>query len=163
MRHRQRVPKTPYERIITPLFPIGSVRYSKKQNILLGIGGNIGDVVRRFEKLLWVMRRFPMIRVIATSPILKNPPFGYLEQPYFYNAVIVIQTPLVPLHLLRLTQKLENRFGRKRLFHNAPRTLDIDIIRYGTLSIDIPLLTLPHPEALKRPSVTIPCSWIKGV
>jgi len=163
MRLTKILPSSPYTRIDTMLFPSGYFVRSTRENVLLGLGGNVGDVVRVFEKLIWTLKRSSFIQVVATSAILKNPPFGYLEQPFFYNAVVVIQTSLSPKRLLSYLQKLEKRFGRKRLFPNAPRTLDIDIIRYGTRKIETPFLTLPHPHALRRPSVTIPISWIKGV
>ena len=98
--------------------------------VLLGIGGNIGDVIRRFEHLLYYFKRSALLRVIETAPIVKNPPFGYTEQGDFYNSLMFIETFLRPKALLRYLLRVEKVFGRKRLFKDGPRTLDIDIIFY---------------------------------
>jgi len=129
---------------------------------LLGIGGNIGDVVRRFEHLLCYLKRSSFVSVIETAPILKNPPFGYMEQGDFYNSVLLIETLLGPKELLRYLLRVEKVFGRKRLFKDAPRTLDIDILFYENVKMDTKNLTLPHPGWMKRDSVLIPLSYMKG-
>ena len=128
---------------------------------LLGIGGNIGDVVRRFEHLFWVLKRSPFVRVIETSPMLKNPPFGYTEQQDFYNALLLVETQLTPKMLLRYVLRVERVFRRKRTFKDAPRTLDIDIIFYENVTMETKTLTLPHPRWKERASVLIPLSHMK--
>ena len=130
--------------------------------VLLGIGGNIGDVVRRFDHLLFYLKRSSLVRVLETAPILKNPPFGYKEQDDFHNSLIRIETFLSPKALLRYVLRVEKIFGRKRLFKDGPRTLDIDIIFYENRTIKTKDLTLPHPGWKKRESVLIPLSMMKG-
>ena len=129
---------------------------------LLGIGGNIGDVLRRFEHLFRYFKRSTFISVVETAPILKNPPFGYVEQGDFYNSLMLLETNLTPRELLRYVLRVEKVFGRKRLFKDGPRTLDIDIIFYENVRMEIKDLTLPHPEWMKRSSVLIPLSMMKG-
>ncbi len=129
---------------------------------LLGIGGNVGDVVRRFEHLFWYFKRSSFVHIIETAPILKNPPFGYLEQGDFYNSLILVETHLTPQALLRYMLRVEKVFGRKRLFKDGPRTLDIDIIFYENVKMDTKSLTLPHPAWMQRDSVLIPLSMMKG-
>ena len=129
---------------------------------LLGIGGNIGDVVRRFEHLLCYLKRSSFISVIETAPILKNPPFGYREQSDFYNSLLLIETGLNPKALLRYVLRVEKVFGRKRLFKDGPRTLDIDILFYESVKMDTKNLILPHPEWMNRNSVLIPLLHMKG-
>lgn len=131
-------------------------------SVLLGIGGNIGDVVRRFEHLFYYLKRSSLVRVIETAPILKNPPFGYIEQGDFYNSLIRIETLLTPKALLRYVLRVEKIFGRKRLFKDGPRTLDIDIIFYENVKMETKELTLPHPGWRERESVLIPLSMMKG-
>ena len=126
----------------------------------LGIGGNLGDVRARFEKLFFHLQRDRRIHVVETSPILQNPPFGYLDQPDFYNAIMIINTPLAPQVLLKYLLSVERRFKRTRAFENSPRTLDIDMIFYDKISIDTRYLTLPHPYFHQRESVLIPLSFI---
>jgi len=147
--------------IFTSHFPYyGSFKGGHKA--LLGIGGNIGDVKRRFEHLFFFFKRFSFIKVIETSPILKNPAFGYTEQKDFYNALVLIETKLTPKMLLNYILRVEKAFGRKRLFQDAPRTLDIDIIFYENVTMESKTLTLPHHGWRKRVSVLLPLSHMKG-
>jgi len=149
--------------IFTQHFPYNTYTENVKEyKALLGIGGNIGDVVRRFEHLFWYFKRSSFVSVVETAPILKNPPFGYAEQGDFYNSLMLVETNLTPKELLRYVLNVEKRFGRKRLFKDGPRTLDIDIIFYENVRMETRNLTLPHPGWMKRSSVLIPLSMMKG-
>ena len=149
--------------IFTQHFPYNTETNNvKKYKALLGIGGNIGDVVRRFEHLFQYFKCFSFVNVLETAPILKNPPFGYVEQGDFYNSLILVETNLTPGELLRYVLRVEKVFGRKRLFKDGPRTLDIDIIFYENVRMETKRLTLPHPGWMKRSSVLIPLSMMKG-
>ena len=123
---------------------------------VLGLGGNIGDVRRRFSHLLHFLQRERKVQVCQSSSILENPPFGYLDQPFFYNAVIVIKTSMQPHALLAYLHRVEKRFGRVRSFQDAPRTLDLDILFFENRKIETKKLIIPHKEWYKRESVTIP-------
>ena len=135
---------------------------SKKHCATLGIGGNVGDVKKRFKKLYNYIQQSQLIDLVESSPILKNPPFGYLDQPDFYNAIIIIKTDLSPIKLLRYILYIEKRFKRIRTFNNSPRTLDIDMIFYDNISLNTRYLTIPHPQYQKRESVLIPLALIKS-
>ena len=142
-------------------FPYNSHKVSKKYHtVTLGIGGNLGDVKQRFNKLFLALQNDSRFDIIQTSPLLKNPPFGYLNQDYFLNGLIKIKTNLSPLALLNQMQRYENRFGRKRSFKDAPRTLDIDIIFYDNLNMNHPRLTIPHLSWKERESVIVPLSYL---
>lgn len=147
--------------LFTPYFPYNTNNEGGKK-ALLGIGGNIGDVIRRFERLLIYLDRSAFVHVIETAPILKNPPFGYTEQGDFYNSLLLVETQLTAKMLLRYVLRVERLFGRKRSFKDAPRTLDIDIIFYENVKMDTQELTLPHPRWKDRSSVLIPLSYMKG-
>lgn len=135
---------------------------------LIGIGGNVGDVKRRFEHLWVAMERSKLLQPLQSGMILENPPFGYALQPMFLNTVLEIATPLSARALLRLMWRFEHRFGRIRSFKNAPRTLDLDIIFYDRRKFQYPDLIVPHPFYEKRPSVMIPLRslrkniWYRG-
>jgi len=146
------------------LFPFDTNKYKcKNPTILIGIGCNLGDCKRRFNHLFWKLKRDAFIKPIATSLIYKNPPFGYLEQPFFYNSLILAQTNLKPLELLRYTQKIEKHFRRKREFKDSPRTLDLDIIFYEKIKINkAPKLIVPHLHWKERESVLLPLKFLKG-
>ncbi len=152
-----------HSKIITPLYPWFNPNDARGHKVLLGIGGNVGDVVRRFEHLYWHLRRSPFIVIVQTSPILRNPPFGYTDQPDFYNALLLIKTYLGPQALLDYILAVEKHFGRKRSFKNAPRTLDIDMIKYAKRTMATPKLILPHPYWMTRSSVLMPLVWMKGI
>lgn len=148
------------ELLFLPRFPCRFSPSGKRHQALIGIGGNVGNTVRRFKRLLNYFRSYPHIRVTAASPILKNPPFGYTDQEDFYNAVLVIETDLTPMQLLRDLMKIEKRFGRVRSFKNAPRTLDLDIIFFEFKKVYNKTLTIPHPYWHQRESVLIPMLYL---
>jgi 2-amino-4-hydroxy-6-hydroxymethyldihydropteridine diphosphokinase len=146
------------------LYPFLRKKESKlPYNALIGIGGNIGDVKRRFNHLFIYLQRSPFIEIIESSPILKNPPFGYLNQNYFFNSLLYIKTSLQPKELLRYVLRVEKKFGRKRLFPNAPRSLDIDIIFFEERVINTKRLIIPHPFWKERDSVLIPMDYMKSL
>jgi 2-amino-4-hydroxy-6-hydroxymethyldihydropteridine diphosphokinase len=106
---------------------------------------------------LWIyLGRLPQICRIQSGVILRNPPFGFSEQQDFDNTVIEIGTSLEPKALLRLIWRIEKRFGRRRSFANAPRTLDLDILFFENRSVSTAELSIPHPHWNERVSVTIP-------
>ena len=161
---RRKISRSDYRLIYTPDYPYVSRRkkttYGHRATI--GIGGNVGDTIRRFSRLfVYLRRRKDAIRIVETSPILKNPPFGYTQQPDFYNAIVTVETRLNPHALLRFLLHTEKRFGRRRSFKNAPRTLDLDLIFYDARRIEDKDLTLPHPHWNERDSVLIPLSYLQ--
>jgi len=134
---------------------------SKRYRVTIGIGGNIGDVKRRFEHLLVEIRRDSRVELLQTSLILKNPPFGFETQDDFFNSIIVLQVDMQPRVFLDYLMRLEKKFGRRRSFANAPRTLDLDIIFFDNRVIKTDKLTIPHAEWSKRQSVVIPLAGMK--
>jgi len=141
----------------TPSFPLRiDVSVAHSYRAIVGLGGNIGDVVRRFEHLLIFLKRQKLLVVESTSAILKNPPFGYLAQNAFYNAVMVVRTSMTPVALMRYLLRIEARFGRRRTHANAPRTLDLDLLFFEGRVIDTAQLRLPHPAWGERLSVLMP-------
>ena len=143
-------------------YPYLSKKESTKPfQALLGVGGNIGDVPRRFNHLFIALKRSAFVEIVETSPILKNPPFGYFEQDDFHNALIIVKTCLHPKALLRYILRIEKKFGRKRSFPDAPRTLDIDMIFYEDVIMQSKELTVPHPHWASRTSVIIPLTYLK--
>ena len=138
-------------------FPINlKTNSAYRYTATIGIGGNVGDVKRRFEHLFHFLKRDKKVDLLSTSLILKNPPFGFVEQEDFLNSIIIIKTNMQALELLNHLLRLEKRFGRKRSFANAPRTLDLDIIFFDNRVINLDKLKIPHLEWFKRESVLIP-------
>jgi len=129
---------------------------SHRYEAVVGIGGNIGDVRRRFEHLFVFLQRDKRVTIKKTSLILQNPPFGYAKQKDFLNSIMILQTSMQPKEFLYYLLRVEKRFGRKRSFANAPRTLDLDIIFFDNRVIKTKDLTIPHPAWHTRESVVIP-------
>jgi len=132
-----------------------------RHTVVVGVGGNVGDVRRRFEHLFFEIQRDKRVTLTQTSLILKNPPFGFTEQEDFFNTTVVIKTSMNARTFLEYLMRLEKKFGRKRIFSNAPRTLDLDIIFFDDLVMDTKKLTLPHPAWMERESVLIPLSGLR--
>jgi 2-amino-4-hydroxy-6-hydroxymethyldihydropteridine diphosphokinase len=142
-------------------FPVVKAKKQEfKHTALIGVGGNMGDVKKRFDRLFRYFANSSLLYVRKTSPILQNPPFGYLEQDDFFNAVMVIQTSLNAQKLLKFLLHTEKIFGRKRSFKNAPRTLDLDIIFFDTAKFMQKDIIIPHPKWQERLSVLLPLSMI---
>ena len=129
--------------------------------VVIGLGGNEGDVKKRFVKLYRYFQNDRRFRIVQTSSVLKNPPFGYLEQDDFYNAMMTVQTSLHVNAMLKVLLHVEKVFGRKRSFKNAPRTLDLDIIFFDNLRRKQKHISLPHPHWEERLSVMIPLMMLK--
>ncbi len=139
-----------------------SVTDSKRHRYesVVGIGGNVGDVRRRFEHLFVWMQRDKRVSLVKTSLILKNPPFGYTDQEDFFNSIIIVRTSMQPKNFLDYLMRVEKKFGRKRSFANGPRTLDLDIIFFDNRIIKTKKLTIPHPAWSQRESVVIPLAGL---
>ena len=141
----------------TPNFPyVSSMISNKKYSVTIGIGGNVGNVKSTFDKLFLSLKTNTKFDILMTSPLLQNPPFGFLQQNYFLNGIISLKTNLAPNEFLKIMQRLEIRYGRKRSFQDAPRTLDIDIIFFDNKKINTKKLIIPHKDWDNRESVTIP-------
>ncbi len=144
------------------LYPYKNNKQNKySHQVTIGIGGNIGDVIKRFKRLFLSFQNDGRFMIIRTSPILQNPPFGFLDQDDFQNAIIILKTNLSVFECLKVFQRYENRYKRVRSFQDAPRTLDIDIIFYNNFKINTPKLTIPHKGYRNRDSVLIPLKYVK--
>lgn len=120
----------------------------------LGLGTNLGD---RLENLRAARAALPPdVTVLQASPIYETAPWGYTHQLAFLNQVIEAETSLAPLALLAYVKKLETNLGRTPTFRYGPRLMDIDILLYGDLVIDLPDLSIPHPRLPERAFMLVP-------
>ena len=122
---------------------------------MLGLGANLGDARAGLERTLSRLRQHPALRVSAVSSLWRSAPVD-AEGPDFLNAVVAIDTALAPHAMLMLAQSLESEEGRVRPHRNAPRTLDVDLLLAGSLVLETPFLTLPHPRMHQRAFVLAP-------
>lgn len=130
----------------------------------LALGGNVGDSRATLDRAVRALSDADGIRVVARSSDYKTPPWGVTDQPPFINLCLAIDTTLPPRQLLARIQEIERTLGRDRANEQrwGPRTVDIDIIAYGDLSLDEPGLILPHPRLYERAFVLMPLSEIAG-
>jgi len=131
-------------------------------DVLIALGGNVGDVRATFEKAIASICGMAQAALLARSSDYATPPWADEQQPRFINACIEIETSLDPHALLFTLQKVEKKFGRDRAseIRWGPRTLDLDLIAYDDVSIQKPELTLPHPRLFERAFVLVPLAEI---
>lgn len=122
--------------------------------IYLGLGGNLGNPPATFQQALKQFEAFA--KVIKVSKLYKSKPYGFADQPDFYNAAAQLASELSPLDLLTQLQEVERQLGKKVVCENGPRVIDLDLLVYGKEVIDLPGLTLPHPGILERDFVLKP-------
>jgi 2-amino-4-hydroxy-6-hydroxymethyldihydropteridine diphosphokinase len=125
---------------------------------VLALGSNLGDRLGQLQGGLDALLAGPGLAATAVSGVYETRPVGGPEQPDYLNAVLVAETTLAPVALLRRCQQVEAAFHRVRQEVWGPRTLDVDIIVYGDVVSDDPGLTLPHPRAAQRAFVLAP--WL---
>ena len=122
--------------------------------IYLGLGGNLGNSPATFEQALKLIGEFA--QVTKVSKLYKSKPYGFADQPDFYNAAAQLASELPPLDLLAQLQEVEKKLGKKVVRKNGPRVIDLDLLLYGEEVIDLPEFTLPHPGILNRDFVLKP-------
>ncbi|MDO9154779.1 MAG: 2-amino-4-hydroxy-6-hydroxymethyldihydropteridine diphosphokinase [Paludibacter sp.] len=130
-------------------------------SVYIGLGTNLGDKETNLKNAIQQLRLQAGI-VVRQSSFCISKPCGFQSENMFLNAVILIETQLSPLKLLRKTQKIENLLGR-----NSPsmqgytdRVIDIDILLYDELILNHPKLKIPHPHITERDFVIRPLAQI---
>ena len=129
--------------------------------VVFSLGSNIGDSPALLRRAAWDLSATPRLEVCEISSVYKTKPVGVTDQPDFLNLVITADVDIDPQTLLERCQTIETACGRIRDPENpgGPRTLDIDIIRYGDEEISTDNLVIPHPRAHERQFVLAP--WLE--
>ncbi|MBV5344299.1 MAG: 2-amino-4-hydroxy-6-hydroxymethyldihydropteridine diphosphokinase [Rhodoferax sp.] len=125
----------------------------------IALGGNLGDANALVGAAVEQMATLPQTRLVARSGLYRTAPIE-ASGPDFINAVVAVQTRLNVHQLLMNLQRVEQVFGRERPYPNAPRTLDLDLLLYGTASIQSATLVVPHPRMTQRAFVLRPLAEI---
>lgn len=121
----------------------------------IGLGANLGDSAATLRTVLAELSVADGIFDCTVSPFYRSAPVD-ADGPDYVNAVARVRTTLAAEDLLHALQALENLHGRQRPYRHAPRTLDLDLLLYGTLRLDTPFLILPHPRMHQRAFVLQP-------
>ena len=126
---------------------------------VLAIGSNLGERFLSLQGAVNALADTPDVWVTAVSPVYETEPVDCPpDAKTFLNAVVLIDTTLSSRTLLERCLAIESAFGRERdpSVHNAPRTLDVDLIVVGDRRINDPDFVLPHPRAGERAFVLQP-------
>ena len=126
---------------------------------VIALGANIGNPEEQMNIAVTLLQE--SLEVIAVSNYFKTKPVGGPEQPDYLNAVAIAESDLPALDLLALLHGIEKVLGRERIEKWAPRTIDLDLIQYGTLLSQADELLLPHPRAHERRFVLEPWAEIE--
>lgn len=127
----------------------------------VGLGSNLEQPREQVRSALVELTTLPDTRLIATSSLYRSAPMGPQDQPAYINAVACLETRLSAEALLDALQAIESAHGRvRRGEHWGPRTLDLDVLLYGSECISSPRLTVPHPGIAERNFVLYPLAEI---
>ena len=151
---------------------------AQEQRIFVGLGANLGDARATVIKAMNELAHLPQTRLKACSSLYRSAPRD-AQGPDFINAVAEVSTGLQPLVILAQLQRIEDHHGRARPYRNAPRTIDLDLLLWGSMVLQTPQLTLPHPRLhqrafvlrplaelapeLKLPGLGLICDWLAAV
>lgn len=122
----------------------------------LGIGGNIGDTKGNIESSIELLKESSDIIVTQVSSFYETEPVGYVDQDWFLNVVVEVETSFSPIELLKYCQGVENELKRVRTIRWGPRTIDVDILLFEDFESDSEILTVPHPRMTKRAFAMVP-------
>jgi 2-amino-4-hydroxy-6-hydroxymethyldihydropteridine diphosphokinase len=122
----------------------------------VGLGANLENPLLQVTQALTELDAIEHTSVLGASSLYRTAPVGYADQPDFINAVARLRTSLSPRELLEALHVIENRHARRRSIRNAPRTLDLDLLVYGTLVVREEGLIVPHPRMHERAFVLLP-------
>jgi 2-amino-4-hydroxy-6-hydroxymethyldihydropteridine diphosphokinase len=121
---------------------------------VVALGANIGSPREQMDLAVAILRE--ATEVIAVSSYFVTKPVGGPEQPDYLNAVCILESDLPATDLLAVLQGIEKSLGRERTVQWGPRTIDLDLIQYGSLLSAADELELPHPRAHERRFVLEP-------
>jgi 2-amino-4-hydroxy-6-hydroxymethyldihydropteridine diphosphokinase len=131
------------------------------QKAFIGIGSNIGNSSDNCKSSIIKLSKDKRVRLISISSLYSTSPISTIEQSNFINCAACVMWNGSPFDLLRFLNNIEKTMGRKRVLKNGPRIIDLDILLFGDLVFDTPLLKIPHPELHKRKFAIIPCIEIE--
>ncbi len=123
--------------------------------VYIALGANLGNAQRTVAQAIADIGQLPHTTLVAASSLYRSAPVDSAG-PDYINAVVQINTLMSSYLLLKQLQDLEQIAGRERPYINAPRTLDLDVLLYGSAQINSPTLTVPHPRMDERAFVLQP-------
>ena len=128
-------------------------------NTYLLLGSNIGNSKTSVAKATTQIKR-QIGAITRQSGLYSTAAWGNTQQPDFLNQVIIVETKLTALQTMHTILAIEKSMGRVRTVKNAPRIIDIDILFFNKKIIDLPDLTVPHPQIQNRRFVLVPLNQL---
>ena len=128
------------------------------KTVYLSLGSNLGDRRANLRNAIGKLLNFG--KLVAVSSFFETEPVELLDQPWFLNCAVALQTELKAEDLLKEVMAIEREMGRQRTQPKGPRTIDIDILLSGKAVLRTPELTLPHPAMHERRFVLEPLAEI---
>jgi len=126
-------------------------------SVIISVGSNIGDKQANCQQGIDRLLASGNASLVKTSRFYRTSPVDFLDQDWFVNAAVKIETDLEPVELLGILQSIQQQVGRlKGGIRFGPRILDLDIIFYDQLVMKTPTLEIPHPRMHKRRFVLQP-------
>jgi|TARA_R110000744_G_C19368858_1_gene562214 2-amino-4-hydroxy-6-hydroxymethyldihydropteridine diphosphokinase len=122
----------------------------------IGLGSNLDNPMAQLNRAIKTLKKHDRLNAFRVSSIYGSKPVGPQDQPDYINAVASFETDLTPIALLDILQSIEQAQRRVRERHWGPRTLDLDLLLYGSEKIQLPRLTVPHTHMLERGFVIKP-------
>jgi len=127
------------------------------ERVYLSLGSNLGDREANLASAITALNTFHEIRHIQSASFYASEPLYNTDQPTFLNTVVSLETDFTPFQLLDAIRHVEQLLGRPPSREkNMPRTIDIDILCYGTAVIETEELTIPHDDLVNRRFVLVP-------
>ncbi len=126
----------------------------------IGLGTNLGDRLANLKRSLDLFFQLPGVQLEACSNIYETKPVGGPEQGSFLNACISVKSKLAPVELLQAMLAIEHKMKRARAVRWGPRIIDLDLLVYEEITVNTPVLQLPHPRLKERDFVLIPLADI---
>ncbi len=120
------------------------------ERVAVALGSNLGDRATTLARARSAIAALPQTRVVAASPVEETAPLGPVPQGPYLNQMLILETALEPRALLDALHAIERDHGRVRDARWGPRTLDCDIVRFGSRAVREPGLVIPHPELPNR-------------
>ncbi len=127
--------------------------------VYLSLGSNLSDRAAHIERALARLAE-ENVRVVKRSSFYETEPVEFLAQGWFLNIAVEAETELMPRQLLRVIRNIERELGRKRIVKSGPRTIDIDILFFGTSIMNAADLQVPHSRMTERRFVLVPMAEI---
>ncbi len=133
----------------------------QEETVFIGLGSNLGHKEEYIKRALVLLSQVRGVRLERVASLYRTEPLGFKHQDWFLNTVAAFKTVLSPRRLLCVLLSIEKRLGRVRTVRFGPRTIDLDLLLYGTRQIDEPGLVVPHPRLTERAFVLVPLAELE--